>query len=495
MPLQCPPNFTAPTAQQDWIDDNNAQLLTVLSDLKTQMDQYNTFFNSFASLQPRFTRIISRSESWGGLDVGPFDVNGLFVLSGAQIDVAATLQSFTLNEFGTEDDTLGGEYSRRRDIILNNDPSTGVYNQLLRDSGGIAGINKWDFTASDFTTADQNSYDNLKLPLNNMQSIINDLDNLLDEFFALAECLELYNQNQINAAGVPNPGVSLASGSANQALANLQNQQIGTFTSAPTLSSPQIDFKEQCFLLAHIFNLAKIKERLDHGVSTVLSLNADGYKELPDVNSPRNRSVLVNGEPFGIVNTLTQSPSKSLFFEMTNAQLSTLQPKLRFFKVVPTDSEEETNCKEKEVEIIFDTHDLQDDITRMFSSNMGVRGIGVGLKSFDFSYEADNPFAIKKSISAKLVIHANTFSELLIERNNSTEPYSYIDLALRTGSRDTITFSGAKSQVHVNNLDKLNFKLKAVVGWQVPVADRGIFGPDLLNAIYDSSITLNLTPT
>jgi len=286
-----------------------------------------------------------------------------------------------------------------------------------------------------------------------------------------------------------------------QALINLQSGSVDfedLVDETEAFPESKLTFKEQCYLLTNIFNLAKIKEEIDHG------LNPSVYpgfpmKKLSSVASKENRTVLAVGEPFGFINRLTQSPSKSEFFEITNAQLSTLIPMVRLFKVIENTEENAEECiEEKEIEIIFDTHDLQGDISRMFSSNKGVRGIGVGLKSFNFAYEADNPFAIKKSISAKLTIIANSFSELLVERRrpqNNNEPFTYIDLALKTGGSETIKLSRAQSDVAIDNLNKLNFRLKAVVGWQVPVASRGLFSQELLDAIYDSAISLNLTPT
>ena len=281
-----------------------------------------------------------------------------------------------------------------------------------------------------------------------------------------------------------------------QAAQNLASADVLLTDIVGEIADPTYEFKEQCFLLTHIFNLAKIKEKIDHGESSITDAggNAPGQKVLPDVIARKNRTVLATGEPFSFMNRLTQSPSKDLFFEMTNEQISTLQPMIRLFKVIEN-TEKEGECQEeKEVEFIFDTYDREEDISRMFSTN-GVRGIGVGLKSFNFAYEADNPFAIKKSISAKLTIFANSFSELLHQRTNSTEPYSYIDLALKTGGSETIKLSRSQSSVAAENLDKLNFRLKAVVGWQVPITSRGIFSQALIDALYDSAISINLTPT
>ncbi len=502
MSLQCPSGLSADSAQE-WVDQNEIEALRLLEDLRSSLAGFNTAFDSFRNVSPDLASDLENqpNDIFVGLGIGPFDIGQIIVLNEqGGVDLANTLNNLDLQDFAgriADRDSIAGEIFARYDqIIPITTLNSGGWHPVMKTAGALSGFNTTSYTGG-FSNAEEVSYAVLLKTLEDVRTAYEAASTFLKPFIDIKVCVAAFNADLVTAQGGAVTPAALQN--LNQQLSLTANNNLTTTNigaSAPITTTVQnFDFKEQCFLLAHIFNLAKIKERIDHGLSTVLPPNVDGYKELPDVNDPRNRTVLVNGEPFGIVNTLTQSPSKNLFFEMTNEQISTLQPKVRLYKVVPTDSEDDTDCKEKEVEIVFDAHDLQDDITRMFSSNMGVRGIGVGLKSFNFSYEADNPFAIKKSISAKLVIHANTFSELLIERNNSTEPYSYIDLALRTGSRDTITFSGAKSQVHVNNLDKLNFKLKAVVGWQVPVADRGIFGPDLLNAIYDSSITLNLTPT
>lgn len=299
------------------------------------------------------------------------------------------------------------------------------------------------------------------------------------------------------------------------------------------------DLKEQCFLHVNIFKLSKIKEKIDHGNSSIFNRNAitniytnsttvtsglgiagsraaiaaaeadaaattadltrESMKELPDVNSfsPNNRSVMVHGDSFGFINNLTQSPSKTAFYDMSNAEISALQPMIRLFKVVRKNDSDETCPVEKEVEIQFDANS-PNNIESILQSNMGIRNPGVGLKSFNFSYEGDNPFALKKSISARLTIHANSFSELLQERFNSNgDSYTYADLALKTGNLETFKLNRQLSDVQLDNLEKLNFRLKAVVGWQNPNFSTDIFSANkgINNAINNSAITLNLTPT
>ena len=273
-----------------------------------------------------------------------------------------------------------------------------------------------------------------------------------------------------------------------------------------------IKTKEQCFLLANILNLAKVKERIDDKQSDLfptasivqnpLASAENAQKQLPSIEmgASGNRSVMITGDTFGFVNSLTQSPDKGEFFEMTNAQISALMPMIRLYKVTLSDSDDaEQSFIEKEVEIKFDTHTTSQNIEDMLS-NKGIRNPGVGLKSFNFTYEGNNPFAVKKSISAKLVIHANSFSELLQPRSKNTkEEYRYVDLALKTGSPQTISLNRQLNNVQIDNLEKLNFRLKAVIGWQNPMFTGDIFagaeGEAVKRGIQNSAITLNLTPT
>lgn len=264
------------------------------------------------------------------------------------------------------------------------------------------------------------------------------------------------------------------------------------------LYQKNIIFKEQCLMLAKIFELAPINQALHE---------QKNEKPLPYYEGSKNSSLLVSGDPFGFINAMTQNSNKDKFFEMETKEISNLQPMIRLFKI---SSSPDNPQKEAQQEINFNsfftndanpgatggTTDLQD-----FLNDKKKRGHGVGVKKFTFSYEADNPFSIKKAIKAKLVIHANSFDELLVDRGG----YSYIELALKTGGldhslKDMVALdkmSGPTRDTVIENLQKLNFRLKALVGWACPEGEFGgsLVSSDLKNAIYDSCITLNLTPT
>jgi len=439
--------------------------------------------------------------------LGPIDPNAYIAINNTNdIYFEETINNqFTPNEFTS----ISGDGIARVYFLYNGFIRTQI--STLNTSGTTSVLEPDDAKIGSFlgrsnytsTSSTKKAFRELGAALTDLKAAINILAPLHQKYSQIPICFNLLNKGLLDSSGNPiSQGTTTAPTVESLANAeNLLNSNFGDETAfGSDLAFPAIDrinFKEQCFLLANIFHLTEIKERIDHGVSNILPPSLLGYKELPDMLINQNRTVLVNGEPFGIVNSLTQSPYKEKFFEMTNEQISTLIPMLRFYKVVPLEEGEQkqNGCQEKEVEIVFDTYDLEGDLRKMFSPNPGMRGIGVGVESFNFAYEADNPFAIKKAISAKLTIHANNFSELTRPRYNSTQEYRYIDLALHTVSPETVSLRGAGSQVHTSNLNKLNFRLKVVMGWTVPPSSRGLFDSGLLDAIYDSSITLNLTPT
>ena len=286
-------------------------------------------------------------------------------------------------------------------------------------------------------------------------------------------------------------------------------------------------FKEQCFLLSYIgifadwkkYYLDRANVRRNASDAIISGVAAKGHKKLPysnvanlaDKPGPKlvNASLLVDGDPYGFINKLTASPHTYQLNNIENWELSNLQPKIRLFKVVY-----DANGNEREVELKFDSHFSTQDMS--FFQDKASRGAGVGLKSFNFTYDGSNPFAAKKSIKAKLVLFANTFQELLRERTGkvqikegdgplsfSGEKYKYVELALKTGA----PYKAAECKPNQDYLDmiqeneemgKLNFRLKAVVGLSAPTGINGLSAASaetIQKAVDDSFVTLNLTPT
>ncbi len=253
-------------------------------------------------------------------------------------------------------------------------------------------------------------------------------------------------------------------------------------------------FKEQCLLLSNIYKISHYK------VYNVDQKNPQRLPYVADATGSYNACVMGQREPWGFLNQLTQDKDYKTFFDIEASELSQLSPMIKLYKI---ESGLAGPNEERTVPITFDTHyDSTQDFDNILK-NKDKRGFGVGLKSFNFSYEGSNPFAIKKSIKAKLVIFASSFDDLLVSRGKGIAGFRYADLALKTGGKlqELLDRSGRGSSAVVNNISKLNFRLKAVVGWHLPNNKR--FGrllgrtakTSLQNAVYNSFVTLNLTPT
>jgi len=273
-------------------------------------------------------------------------------------------------------------------------------------------------------------------------------------------------------------------------------------------------FKEQCFLLSFITDFAASKiNNLDRGNEPApATKRLPYYQSTANVKSlDNNATILMDGGSYGFLNKLTQNPKLTRFYNALNHELSNLQPKIRLWKVI---FDEEG--KEQEVEIKFESHFSAADLD-MFK-NSAARGVGAGLKSFNFTYDGSNPFAVKKSIKANLKIFANTMSEILRDRpshyvddQGTLQPttYKYSDLAMKTWNTaeadsedmeegvDTPSPCAPAFDLLSENTEKseLNFRLKAEVGFSQPINAMSSMHEDLREALSESFVTLNLTPT
>ena len=258
------------------------------------------------------------------------------------------------------------------------------------------------------------------------------------------------------------------------------------------------DFREQCIFLAKVFEFATFHKNVQRGTNVSATAlrarqgayagtgNSTGTRNIANVDlkslpyaagNDNNVSLVVDGKPFGFINKLTQYTSMDNFFEATNDQLSHLQPMIRMFKIVPE------GTGERGIEFPFDTFASISDVQDIFSKR-DKRGFGAGIQSFNFSYDGSNPFSVKKSIKASLTIKANTFAELLKERDPGGRPLRYIDLALKTG----------KTVKDKTKNAELDYRIKAVVGLSTTSKKTTTNFKDIQEAVKNNFVTLNLTP-
>jgi len=267
---------------------------------------------------------------------------------------------------------------------------------------------------------------------------------------------------------------------------------------AATTGAAMVEIKEQCFLLAFLPEVLAGKKA---------EIDTKEVKAIPYYNPPKaakseqsghggNACLMAHSEPFGFINLLTQYPTQINLLDMTTSELSALQPKIQLYKV----TRDATSGEETNVPVTFDSYletRTGDDPASDLFKNKKKRGVGAGLQSFTFAYEGNNPFAVKKSITAKLSIFANTFDELAAPRGDGPWKYNYLDLALKTGGskmRSKLNKIDPKDSNKDSNLAKLDFRLKAIVGWALPPGQSGIISSATRDAIKNSFVTLNLTP-
>jgi len=285
-------------------------------------------------------------------------------------------------------------------------------------------------------------------------------------------------------------------------LANQKAILEGRAEDASTPDFSYLVFKEQCFLLTKIFEIVRYKKDImESGAPEMAEYTTPKRLPYNGTSDGSNASIQIEGDPFNFINLLTQDSNLGALFNMKTEEISSLQPQIRLFKIT-VDS---TTGEEIQQEYMFDAYATQADVNSVFT-NKAQRGFGVGIKDFSFTYDGNNPFAAKKSIKAKLTIFANSFGELLTDRGG----YMYADLALKTGgttepaspcAEDEGATQFTLNQI-TNNLYKLNYRLKAVIGWARPSGDETLFTSTsasgrktILDALNESFITLNLTPT
>lgn len=272
---------------------------------------------------------------------------------------------------------------------------------------------------------------------------------------------------------------------------------IMAMTGDEIMAIPVIEYKEQCILLSQITTLAKYSRSLDN--TKAKSSDEEGektlrrrlpYRKSDDGDLVGNAPLLIEGESFGLINKLTTAHKLSSFFNMTSAELSSLQPLIRLFKVQNANSTQSVS----EFEIPFDSHANKDDINNIFKKK-DKRGFGIGIKSFNLNFEGQDMFAQKRCITATLSLQAADFEELMRERtvqtyspktrSYATQKFKYIELALKTGKN-------IKIKDYKEN-DALNFRLKAVFGWSKQNGVSPIKG-DAKTALDNSYVSVNLTP-
>ena len=208
---------------------------------------------------------------------------------------------------------------------------------------------------------------------------------------------------------------------------------------------------EQCFLIDHLPQLATRNQQRH------VSSEAHGY----------NYFTALHGNTDTIVNKLIYNPALEVMDLLTPAELSSLVPKIRLYKIV-YDVGEDGFGQSYEQEVPFEAHIQESEIQSMLQSSRE-RGQGAGIVSFDWSLEGANPFASRRFIDGNLKLFFQSMEAFLqrsvlpavgvaeegAEEVIKTFPFRYVDL-VNTGMVERTPDLGWNPDY---------FKLKATVGW------------------------------
>jgi len=162
-------------------------------------------------------------------------------------------------------------------------------------------------------------------------------------------------------------------------------------------------FQEQCFL---IHNFAAFAD----------SNKEKGYKNF----------VPLTGDPTDITNKLLAIPNLAGLMSIKPYMLSSLVPQVRIYKVFyPQENSEGTN-----IEMPFEDALNPADLARITASGAG-RGMGVGMKSFEWELLGTNPAEADNNIKAKLKLHFATLEDLSVVRaGEGDQATSFLNLVV-----------------------------------------------------------------
>ena len=210
----------------------------------------------------------------------------------------------------------------------------------------------------------------------------------------------------------------------------------------------------------------------------------------------------VVGDPTDVMNVVNCNDISEAMFRITPAQQALLMPKIKLFKVIYPDPQNQPSYK-IEKQLPFRNY-LSPTVVDNITAGRAARGDGVGLTDLRIEYTGNNPWSAPRLLKVSMTLFFESFSELFTEErirqaeaaaNTGTDPNdptfpldaSFIDLIWRVAA----TEKNALTQEFQYNPDY--YQIKLVVGWEVPEDKDGLIPPDLMQAVRQNSLSIYLT--
>ena len=198
-----------------------------------------------------------------------------------------------------------------------------------------------------------------------------------------------------------------------------------------------------------------------------LTYNFEAFAE-SNTGATFDNFVPIHGDPSSIVQKLLAIPDLAGLMNIKPYLLSSLVPQLRLYKVhYPSRS-----SSGQAVEIPFDDFLSPSTIADMTASGYS-RGLGAGIKSFEWELLGTNPAESDNNIKAKLKLHFNSMQDLLAPRGeHGGQKISFLNLIEPAAkfSNDGGGASGSSEGSRSYN-DKY-FRIRVAVGYGDPTGSQ-----------------------
>jgi len=257
---------------------------------------------------------------------------------------------------------------------------------------------------------------------------------------------------------------------------------------------------KQCFLLYNMDNFAKFHQDLLNKKEQLLSNTPHfygNYSESPEEEirvggyysnvSDTTRIYLAGAGTTNLANKLYLKKHAPKIANMMSAEIAQLIPRLRIYKQYLDKKEDEQPTRGELVEFEFPTAlDPKKGITGTTeidflgrTENKFLRGMDIGVKSFNWNFVGSDPFTATREVEAELKLFAQSFPAFIAQRKGAviggdkSRDYRFVDLVLVPDCRNP-----DKREKNYRNFSPECYEIRVEVGYNGGDKTFGTFNDD-----------------
>jgi len=257
---------------------------------------------------------------------------------------------------------------------------------------------------------------------------------------------------------------------------------------------------KQCFLLYNMDNFAKFHQDLLNKKEQLLSNTPHfygNYSESPEEEirvggyysnvSDTTRIYLAGAGTTNLANKLYLKKHAPKIANMMSAEIAQLIPRLRIYKQYLDKKEDEQPTRGELVEFEFPTAlDPKKGITGTTeidflgrTENKFLRGMDIGVKSFNWNFVGSDPFTATREVEAELKLFAQSFPAFIAQRKGAviggdkSRDYRFVDLVLVPDCRNP-----DKREKNYRNFSPECYEIRVEVGYNGGDKTFGTFSDD-----------------